>query len=86
MFIHGYKQMQSYFPPAALSLTWTVLVWVVGAVAGTLRTCEQPGTETQAELARRCHWRRQIELLWGGGLPQWRMAPEDDVAEPHYRR
>jgi hypothetical protein len=43
--------MQSNCPPAALSRTGAVLVWVVGAVAGALRICEQPGTAAQAQLA-----------------------------------
>lgn len=43
--------MQSDFPPGALSLTGAVLVWVVGAVSGALRACEQPGAAAQAELA-----------------------------------
>jgi hypothetical protein len=43
--------MQSNCPPAALSRTGPVLVWVVGAVAGALRICEQPGTAAQAQLA-----------------------------------
>jgi hypothetical protein len=43
--------MQSNCPPAALSSTGAVLVWVVGAVAGALRTCEQPGAAAQAQLA-----------------------------------
>jgi len=43
--------MQSDFPPAALSLTGSLLVWVFGAVSGALRVCEQPGAAAQAELA-----------------------------------
>jgi hypothetical protein len=58
----GYKQMQSIFTPATLSLTGTMLVWIVGAVAGALRACEQPGAAAQAQLALRVHWR--------GGFPR----------------
>jgi hypothetical protein len=43
--------MQSNCPPAALSRTGAVLVWVIGAVAGALRICEQPGAAAQAQLA-----------------------------------
>jgi len=43
--------MQSNCPPAALSRTGAVLVWIFGAVAGALRICEQPGAAAQAQLA-----------------------------------
>jgi len=47
--------MQSNCPPAALSRTGAVLVWIPGAVAGALRICEQPGAAAQAQLARGFH-------------------------------